>query len=148
MLGTASWFVAGGVVTALFSGSLVALTARAGWVTVFSVGMIVPCFTWVVQLTASGIGLGGTRRRTYWRDLGLTCFLGSVALVPAALVNLVLPFPPRWVSVANILVSVVLMAVYLWRRTRRQGLAIGWPISWCLTICANMLLFLWASWDW
>ena len=145
---TAVWFVAGGVVTSVFSGSLVALTQRVDLVTVVAVGMIVPTFTWAVQLIASGLALGDAQRRAYWRDLGVTCLVGSVALLPAAVVNLALQSPPRWVSVANVLGSVTLMGACLLRRTARQGLPIGWPISWCFTICLNMLLFLWSSRGW
>ena len=50
VLGTAGWFVAGAVVTAVFSGSLANLAVNADPVEVLAVGMLVPCLTWVVQL--------------------------------------------------------------------------------------------------
>src|SRR4051794_9963583 len=91
---TAAWFVAGGVVTSLFSGSLAVMAKHAGLAEVLLVGMVVPCFTWVVQLSASGLLLPAEKRRLYWGDLGRICLLGSVALLPAAIVNLVLSRPP------------------------------------------------------
>jgi hypothetical protein len=145
---TAGWFLAGGAVTAVFSGSLARLTSKADLAEVLAVGMIVPCFTWVVQLAASAAAMNSDRRRIYWDDLGRICLLGSVALLPAALANLALAEPPRWASVVNVLLSVVLMAVDLFRRSWRHGTHPAWPASWCLTITVNMLLFLWSSWSW
>jgi hypothetical protein len=144
----AGWFVAGGVVTSLFSGSLAALTDRVGLAEVLLVGMVVPCFTWVVQLGASAAAMPAGRRRLYWGDLGRVCLLGSVALLPAALANLALARPPLWASAANVLASVALMAAALFRLSARHGIAPGWPISWCLTITVNMMLFLAASRNW
>ena len=144
----AGWFLAGGAVTAVFSGSLAALTARASLAEVLLVGMLVPCFTWVVQLGASTVALPAGTRRLYWGDLGRVCLLGSVALLPAGLANLALPHVPPWVSAANVLASVALMAAALFRLSARHGIAPGWPISWCLTITVNMMLFLWSSRAW
>ena len=145
---TAGWFGAGAMVTAVFSGSLAALARNADLAEVLMVGMIVPSFTWVVQMTASGIGLPSALRRLYWGDLGRVCLLGSIALLPAAIVNLCLPQAPLWLSAGNVLTSVALMAVELFRRSARQGIAPGWPVSWCLTITVNMALFVLASWGW
>ena len=140
--------LAGAAVTAVFSGSLSALAKHAGLAEVLVVGMLVPSFTWVVQLSASTVGLTSELRRLYWGDLGRVCLLGSVALLPAALVNLCLPQAPLWLSGANVLASVGLMGVDLFRRSARQGIAPGWPISWCLTITVNVGLFVWSSWEW
>ena len=148
LLATAGWFAAGGAVTSVFSGSLAALTSRAGIVEVLTVGMVVPTFTWAVQLAASGIFMSAGQRRLYWGDLGRVCLLGSFALLPAAIVNLTIQEAPRWVTAANVLVSVVLMGGYLFHRSKRHGTAWGWPLSWCLTITVNMMLFLLTSWWW
>ena len=50
---------------------------------VLAVGMLVPSFTWAVQLSASGLALSAAQRKLYWGDLGRICLLGSVALLPA-----------------------------------------------------------------
>ena len=55
---------------------------------------------------------------------------------------------PLWVSAANVLASVVLMGCELFRRSARRGIPRGWPISWCVTITVNMMLFVWASRGW
>jgi hypothetical protein len=145
---TVAWFAAGGLVTAAFSGSLAALAANAGLTEVLAVGMLVPCFTWVVQLSASGIAMPAALRRLYWGDLGRVCLLGSFALLPAAVVNLCLPGSSGWLSAANVLASVALMGAALFRLSALHRIAPGWPISWCLTITVNMLIFLWASSKW
>jgi len=145
---TAGWFGAGGAVTAVFSGSLAALATNAELAEVLIVGMLVPSFTWVVQMTASAIGLPSALRRLYWGDLGRVCMIGSVALLPAAIVNLCLPQAPLWLSAGNVLISVAIMGAELFRRSSRHGIASGWPISWCLTITVNMGLFVWSSWGW
>ena len=145
---TAGWFIAGGVVTAVFSGSLAMLAKNAGLAEVLAIGMLVPSFTWVVQMSASALRMSSAQRRLYWGDLGRICLLGSFALLPAAIVNLVLPQPPLWLSSANVLASVALMAGDLFRRSARHGIEVGWPITWCLTITVNMSLFVWSSWAW
>ena len=79
---TAGWFGAGAAVTAVFSGSLAMLARNAELAEVLMVGMVVPSFTWVVQMTASGIALPSALRRLYWGDLGRVCLLSSTALLP------------------------------------------------------------------
>lgn len=145
---TAAWFIGGGVVTAAFSGSLTFLATHTPWTEVLAVGMIVPCFTWVVQLIASGLAMRAEHRRLYWGDLGRVCMLGSVALLPAALVNLLATNISPWLSAGNVLASVAIMAVALFRLSARHRIRRAWPISWCLTITVNMLLFLASSWHW
>lgn len=145
---TAGWFIAGAVVTAPFSGSLFMLAENAELGEVFFVGMLIPSFTWVVQMTASAICMPSQLRRVYWGELGRVCLLGSVALLPAAIINLCWTHAPLWVSEVNVLISVAIMGVALYRRTTRHGIARGWPISWLFTITVNMDLFMWASRRW
>lgn len=147
-LRTATWFFAGAAVTAVFSGSLAALTASAGLVEVLAVGMVVPSFTWVVQLSAAGVWLPANQRRLYWGELGRVCLVGSVALLPSAVINMSVSQTPRWLSVSNVLASVVLMGTVLYYRSTRHGIAQAWPLSWCVTITVNMMLFLGISWRW
>lgn len=148
VLSTAGWFAAGGIVTAFFSGSLAALTSKAELPEVLAFGMTIPSFTWVVQLSASAVWLPTDRRQFYWGDLGRVCLVGSVALLPAAIANLTLPNSPRWISAANVIASVAIMGADLFRRSARHDIGLVWPLSWCLTICVNMSLFLWASMGW
>ena len=145
---TAGWFIAGAIVTAPFSGSLAMLAQNAELGEVLFVGMLVPSFTWVVQLTASAIGLSSKLRRVYWGELGRVCLLGSVALLPAAIINLCFSQTPLWVSGVNVLTSVAIMGATLYRRTTRLGITPGWAISWVFTITVNMDLFMWASRRW
>lgn len=155
---TAAWFASGGLVTVVFSGSLAALTDQVQLAEVLAIGMLVPCFTWVVQLLASAGLMPSTKRTIYWSQLGRACFVGSVALLPAAVVNyattdvfaveFVTTATARWLSVANVLASVVLMALFLFRRAAVRHIALAWPISFCATISVNMALFLASSWHW
>ncbi|HEY2882483.1 MAG TPA: hypothetical protein VGJ15_08620, partial [Pirellulales bacterium] len=82
---TIALFIVGALVTALFSGSLGALAAHAGMAEVLWVGMVVPSFTWVVQISICYLLLAAEPRQLYWNDLGWVCCIGSVALLPAAL---------------------------------------------------------------
>jgi hypothetical protein len=145
---TAILFLLGGFVTAVFSGSLVRLTSKAGLFEVLAIGMIVPSFTWLVHLSASGICMNSIERRLYWGDLGRICLWGSLALLPAAAVNLAIARPPIWASAVNVVCSVAIMAIQLFRLSRKHSRSIGWPISWTLTITLNMTLFVMSSWSW
>jgi hypothetical protein len=95
---TAILFAVGALITSVFSGSLTALTSDVGLVKVLAVGMIVPSFTWWVQLVASSIWLDHKKRQLYWAELARICVLGSVVLLPGAFANLVAPHPPLWRS--------------------------------------------------
>lgn len=141
-------FFLGGLVTSVFSGSLVKLTSKASFVEVLSIGMIVPSFTWLVHLFASLLCMSPIQRRKYWGDLGRICLLGSLALLPASIFNCGSSNPPAWISAANVLISVAVMSVALFRLSRAHGQSLGWPISWTLTIILNMTLFVLSSWSW
>lgn len=145
---TTTWFVLGAVVTAVFSGSLAALNTSAGLIEVLAFGMLVPSFTWVIQLAAAGVWLPANQRRLYWGELGRVCLVGSVALLPSAVININLSEPLRWLAVSNVLASVVLMGTVLYYRSTRHGIAQVWPLSWFATITVNMMLFLGLSWRW
>lgn len=132
------------IVTAAFSASLKVFFIEASWGEVLSKGLLIPCFTWSVQLILSASGLRGERRRVYWGQLGVVCLIGSVALLPAALYNLTASRPLATVSVLSVLASVVLMAssLYLW--LRRRGFHGLWSASWILLILVNMSLYLYS----
>jgi len=148
MLFTFIWFALGGMITSIFSGSLFLLSRDVSFAEVLTVGMIVPCFTWFVHLSASFLYLPPGERDFYWRELGWICFWGSVALLPAAAINLIANNPSGWWSVANVLASVALMAVILSRDCAAHGLSREWPVSWVLTISLNMAIFALSSRHW
>lgn len=145
---TGVYFALGGLVTSAFSGSLAMLTTKVSPMWVLLVGMVVPCFTWVAQGTASYLLLDSRLRQIYWGDLGRICLLGSFALLPAAILNFTVAGAQLWWSAANVPASVAIMAGDLFRRCRHHGLAAGWPISWVVTITVNMTLFYLSSRSW
>ena len=145
---TAIYFILGGAVTAIFSGSLVRLAHAASPGEVLVVGMIVPSFTWLVHLLASARLLPVDLRRCYWGDLARVCLIGSIALLPAAAFNFLAVAPALWPSVANVLASVVVMAVCLFALSAAHNISSKWPASWCLTIACNMALFATVSRSW
>ena len=147
-LATGLWFAGGAAITSLFSASLAKLAPTVSLAEVLLKGMIVPSFIWLVQLTASSLALPSALRRTYWHDLGVICFLGSLALLPAAIVNVCVSRPEPWFSIANVFASVALMGIVLFRRAARHRISPRWPLSWCATITVNMLLFLGCSYNW
>ena len=147
-LATAIWFLAGGMVTAPFSGSLVMMAKNASFAEVLTVGMIVPSFTWVVQMSAAALLMQAEQRKIYLGDLGRICVLGSFALWPAAIYNLIVAQPLLWLSAANVLASVAVMAIALFRYSAIHNRSNWWPFSWCVTITVNMCLFLLSSWKW
>ncbi|MBA3243382.1 MAG: hypothetical protein H0T60_19335 [Acidobacteria bacterium] len=132
------------IVTAAFSASLKAFFMDASWGEVLSKGLLIPCFTWSVQLLLSAAYLRGERRGVYWGQLGVVCLIGSVALLPAAIYNLTASKPLVIVSVLSVLASVALMAWSLHVRLRRRGFHVLWAASWVLLILVNMSLYLYS----
>jgi hypothetical protein len=65
------------------------------------------------RIAGSFIALPGETRRLYWLDLGGVCLAGSITLLPAAVINLCVHPAPRWISIANVVVSVVIMGASL-----------------------------------
>lgn len=137
-----SLFVASFFVTAIFSSSLKVFFADVSWSEVLTKGLLIPCFTWSVQLIASALLMNTERRVIYWTQLGWVCLIGSFALLPAAFYNFASSQPMMMISVANVLASVVLMFVTLYFRLKQRGFNFGWALSFLFVITVNMSLYL------
>jgi hypothetical protein len=137
-------FLASFVVTAVFSASLKIFFQEVSWREVLIKGLLIPCFTWTIQLLLSAAFLKSDDRLTYWNRLGWVCLIGSIALLPAAFYNLSSPAPWVWISILNVLASVVLMAVTLHFLLRRAGFHWLWTLSWAVLIVINMSLYLYS----
>ena len=134
-------FLASFLVTAIFSTSLKTFFHDLSWSEVLSKGLLIPCFTWTIQLILSAVFLSSARRLIYWTQLGWICLIGSVALLPAAFYNFIVPHPLVIISVINVLASVVLMAASLYFRLRRLRFHWAWTASWVGLIVINMSLY-------
>ena len=135
-------FIGSFLVTAVFSASLKIFFQSVGWREVLIKGLLIPCFTWTVQLLLSAVFLKTGDRLTYWNRLGWVCLIGSIALLPAAFYNLRAATPWVWISVFSVLASVVLMATMLHFLLRRAGFRRLWTLSWVVLIVINMSLYL------
>lgn len=130
------------LVTAVFSASLKVFFQTVSRREVLIKGLLIPCFTWTLQLLLSAAFLDGRSRFRYWNRLGWVCLIGSIALLPAAFYNLLTVQPWVWISVVNVLASVVLMAMTLHMLLRRDGFRWQWTLSWVVLIVINMSLYL------
>ncbi len=130
------------LVTALFSASLKIFFDSQSWAEVLLKGLLIPCFTWTALLILSTLAFERERRIIFWTQLGLVCLLGSAALLPAAALNLLLRQPPLLASALNVLFSVALMGVVLYRRLRCHGFSRNWTYGWCGLILLNMSFYL------
>jgi len=90
-------FIGSFLVTSVFSASLKVFFQTVSWREVLIKGLLIPCFTWTIQLLLSAAFLDGTSRLRYWNRLGWVCLIGSIALLPAAFYNLLTAQP--WVCV-------------------------------------------------
>jgi hypothetical protein len=139
-------FIGSFLVTAVFSASLKVFFQEVSWREVFLKGLLIPCFTWTIQLLLSAVSLKTRDRLTYWNRLGWVCLIGSIALLPAAFYNLRAATPSVWISILNVLASVVLMAVTLHFLLRRTGFHWLWTLSWVVLIVINMSVYLSSVW--
>lgn len=135
-------FIASFLVTAVFSASLKIFFQEVSWREVLIKGLLIPCFTWTIQLLLSAVFLKSNDRLTYWNRLGWVCLIGSIALLPAAFYNLRSATPWVWISVFNVLASVVLMALTLHFLLQRAGFRRLWALGWVVLIVINMSLYL------
>ena len=135
-------FIGSFLVTAVFSASLKVFFQHESWREVLTKGLLIPCFTWTIQLLLSAAFLDGKSRLRYWNRLGWVCLSGSVALLPAAFYNFLTVKPWVMISVANVLASVVLMAITLQVLLRRDSFRWQWTLSWVVLIVINMSLYL------
>jgi len=135
-------FIGSFLVTAVFSASLKVFFQEVSWREVLIKGLLIPCFTWTIQLLLSAAFLKAPDRATYWNHLGWVCLIGSTALLPAAFYNLRSVTPWVWISILNVLASVVLMAATLHILLRRSGFRWLWTLSWVILIVVNMSLYL------
>jgi hypothetical protein len=137
-------FLLSALVTAVFSTSLKVFFVQIPWSEVLSKGLLIPCFTWTMQLILSAILLNSARRLIYWTQLGWICLIGSIALLPAAIYNFLFPQPFVIVSVINVLESVALMTVLLHFRLKKREFHWGWTASFFVLIVVNMSLYLYS----
>ena len=135
-------FIGSFLVTAVFSASLKIFFQQVSWREVLVKGLLIPCFTWTIQLLLSAVFLKTRDRLTYLNRLGSVCLIGSIALLPAAFYNLGSATPWVWISILNVLASVALMAVTLHLLLRRAGFRWLWTLSWAVLIVINMSLYL------
>jgi hypothetical protein len=135
-------FIGSFLVTAVFSASLKIFFQTVSWREVLTKGLLIPCFTWTIQLLLSAAFLDGKSRLRYWNRLGWVCLIGSIALLPAAFYNFLTAEPWVWISIVNVLASVVLMAITLHVLLRRDGFRWQWSLSWVVLIVINMSLYL------
>src|ERR1044072_9668344 len=119
-------FIGSVLVTAVFSASLKVFFQEVSCREVLTKGLLIPCFTWTIQLLLSAVFLKTADRLTYWNRLGWVFLIGSIALLPAAFYNLRSATPWVWISILNVLASVVLMAVTLHFLLRRAGFYLLW----------------------
>lgn len=128
----------------IFSVSLKTFFADETWTLNLSKGLLIPCFTWTVQLILSALLLRGERLLEYWKQLGAICLVGSIALLPAAFYNFWVINPLPLISVVNVLLSVAAMCLTLYFRLRPRGFDKRWTIGWTLTILVNMSIYLYS----
>lgn len=134
-------FVLSFLVTAVFSVSIKTFFAAESWTLNLSKGLLIPCFTWTVQLILSALLLGGEERLFYWTQLGVICLVGSIALLPAAFYNFAVQSPSPLVSIVSVLLCVAIMCVTLYFRLKPRGYNLLWTIGWTATIIVNMSLY-------
>lgn len=134
-------FVLSFLVTAVFSVSLKKFFAAESWMLNLSKGLLIPCFTWTVQLVLSALLLRGAERVFYWTQLGIICLVGSIALVPAGFYNFAAQTPSPYVSIVSVLLSVAIMCVTLYFLLKPRGYNPLWTIGWTATIIVNMSLY-------
>lgn len=134
-------FVLSFLVTAVFSVSLKKFFAAESWTLNLSKGLLIPCFTWTVQLVLSAFLLRGAERIFYWTQLGIICLIGSIALVPAGFYNFAVEAPSPYVSIFSVLLSVAIMCAALYFLLKPRGYNPLWTIGWTATIIVNMSLY-------
>lgn len=134
-------FVLSFLVTAVFSVSLKTFFAAESWTLNLSKGLLIPCFTWTVQLVLSAFLLRGAERIFYWTQLGIICLVGSIVLLPAGFYNFAVDVPSPFISIFSVLLCVAIMCVTLYFRLKPRGYNPFWTIGWTATIIVNMSLY-------
>lgn len=134
-------FVLSFLVTTVFSVSLKTFFSADAMMRDLSKGLIIPFFTWIVQLALSAFLLRGDERFFYWTQLGIVCLIGSIALLPAAFYNFAIDNPLPIVSIVSVLLCVVIMCITLYFRLKPHKYNLLWTLGWTLTIIVNMSLY-------
>lgn len=134
-------FILSFLVTAVFSISIKSFFTAESWALNLSKGLLIPCFTWTVQIVLSALLLRGAERFFYWTQLGIICLIGSVALLPAAFYNFATAEPSPFFSIISVLSCVTIMCVTLYFRLKPHKYSLFWTLGWTATIIVNMTLY-------
>jgi hypothetical protein len=137
-------FLLSALVTAIFSTSLKVFFHEIPWSEVLSKGLLIPCFTWTLQLLLSLLLLNSANRMIYWKQLGWVCLIGSIELLPADFYYFLFPQPFVVISVINVLTSVGLMVALLHLRLKAREFHWRWTASFVVLIIINMSLYLYS----
>ena len=129
------------LVTAVFSFSIKTFFAAESWTLNLSKGLLIPCFTWTLQLILSAFLLRGAERIFYWTQLGIICLVGSIALLPAAFYNFAVTNPSPYFSIVSVLLCVAIMCVTLYFLLKPHRYNALWTLGWTATIIVNMSLY-------
>jgi hypothetical protein len=133
--------VGGGVLTAPFSASIARFMIRDTFAQALAKGLVIPMFTWAVQLLIAWRLFRGRLRYEYAVQLGIVCTVGSVSLWPSAAIHALVADASPWISAANVYLGVWIMGAELYRRGRILGLPAFVAPVFLATIHVNMALF-------
>ncbi len=94
---------------------------------------------WSLQIAAAWFFLAG-KRCEFIKNIGFTCFIGSLILLPYAILASFAGFNSATFFVSSLLTAVLLMiGLYYWA-VRRSGLAYKWFWGWIICLCIAITL--------
>jgi hypothetical protein len=127
------YFALSVIVTYVFIDSNPVYNSLRFKLTVLTIAAIV----WGIQVAGAFIYLG-TSKYAFLREAGKVCFWGSVSLIASVLINYFFSFSADVqlkISAANILLSVILMAILFAAFLKRLRLPFTWLVVWLICLC-------------
>ena len=99
--------------------------------------LTIAAIVWGIQAAGAFIYLKALKY-VFLREAGKVCFWGSVSLMASVLINYFFTFSADVqlrISAANILISVIVMAILFARFLKRLRLPLTWLVIWLISLC-------------
>jgi hypothetical protein len=101
------------------------------------VALTIAAIVWGIQVVAAFLLLKN-KKYAFMREAGKVCFWGSVVLMLSVAINYFSNLSSEvqlHISAANVLLSVIVMAIMFANFLRRLQLSLGWLAVWLICLC-------------
>lgn len=129
------------LITFLFGTSMAVFVPELTWFQSGAAMLLIAGTGWLVQASIAYLGIGN-KRNEYLSNLVTIMWLGTIPLLPAALLDFFLPNPNFLIPLVAVAFSSLMMLRQHFVRTQSLQLSQIWTLSWFLVLQSTALIWI------